>query len=223
MITGEYKMSLLEKIKQSQLMVAIRTDTPEQAYKSALACIEGGIKLVEITFSVPEATEVIKRLSSDRRAIVGAGTVLSIAEARRALKAGAEYLVSPGVDEKVVRFTKKEGAISIPGACTPTEIHRAHSAGGDIIKLFPFVEIGGFGFLKAVRGPFPFINYMLSGGMTLDNISKYLTARAAALLVGSAIIKRGLVETEDWLSMTELAKEFVSRTEELIKLNSQEN
>jgi 2-dehydro-3-deoxyphosphogluconate aldolase/(4S)-4-hydroxy-2-oxoglutarate aldolase len=201
-------------LKKHQLMVAVRTATPEDAYNAAIACIEGGIRFIEITFSVPEADGVIQRLSGDKRVTVGAGTILSVEDARKALKAGASYLVSPNFDEEVVRFTKKEGAVSVPGACTPTEIYRAHKAGGDIIKLFPFVEIGGLGFLKAVRGPLPFVNYMLCGGANLENIPSYLAADASGVLIGTAIIRPDLLSSKDWNAITDLAKSFTVRVDE---------
>ena len=207
-------MSIVETIEKFRLMVAVRTDTPEKAYRAALACLDGGIHLVEITFSVPQADDVIRHLSMDRRAVVGAGTVLSISDAKKALKAGAAYLVSPHYDEKIIKFTKKEGAVSIPGACTPTEIYAAHKAGGDIIKLFPFVEMGGMNFLKAVRGPMPFVNFMISGGLNLSNISEYLEARASCILVGSAILKKEFLMTEDWASVAEISKKFVLKINE---------
>jgi 2-dehydro-3-deoxyphosphogluconate aldolase/(4S)-4-hydroxy-2-oxoglutarate aldolase len=210
-------MTLIERIEKYQLMVAVRTDTPEKAYRAAAACVEGGIRFVEVTFSVPDADEVIKKLSRDKRVTVGAGTVLSVDEAKKALHAGAEYIVSPNFDEEVVALTKKQGAVSIPGACTPTEIYRAHTAGGDIIKLFPFVEIGGLGFLRVIRGPFPFIRYMLCGGVNLDNIGAYLSAKAAGILIGSAIIRKDLVNAGDWPAITGLARSFVLKTEEVIK------
>jgi 2-dehydro-3-deoxyphosphogluconate aldolase/(4S)-4-hydroxy-2-oxoglutarate aldolase len=209
-------MTLIESIERHQLMVAVRTDTPEKAYKAAAACVEGGIRFVEITFSVPDADDVIRRLSQDERVTVGAGTILSVDETKRALRAGAAYIVSPNFDDEVVAFTKKEGALSIPGACTPTGIYRAHKAGGDIIKLFPFVEIGGLGFLRVIRGPFPFIRYMLCGGVNLENIGGYLSARAAGILVGSAIIRKDLVDAEDWDSIAGLARVFVLKTEEML-------
>ena len=206
--------SLTENLKRHQLMVAVRTETPEDAYNAALACIEGGIRFVEITFSVPEADEVIKRLCKDKRAAVGAGTILSIDDVKKALKAGASYIVSPNFDEEVVKFTKKKGAVSIPGACTPTEIYLAWKAGGDIIKLFPFVEIGGLDFLKAVRGPLSFVDYMLCRGATLENVSKYLAADAAGVLIGSAIIRRDLVAAKDWKSIAGLARSFTGKVED---------
>jgi len=202
-------MTLIEKIEHYKLMVAVRTDTPERAYRAARACIEGGINLIEITFSVPGAEEVIRELSADTGVTVGA--VLSISDLKKALKAGAVYIVSPNFDEEIVKYTKKEGAVSIPGACTPTEIYKAYKAGGDIIKLFPFVEIGGLDFLKVIRGPMPFIKYMLSGGVTIDNISEYLSANSSCILVGSAIIKSKLLMAEDWVSITELSRRFVHK------------
>lgn len=205
---------MIEGLRKHQLMVAVRTETPEQAYMAAMACVEGGIKYIEITFSVPDAEEVIGKLSLDPRAEVGAGTVLNTSDVRKALRAGARYIVSPNFDEEVVALTKKEGAVSVPGACTPTEVYRAYKAGGDVIKLFPFVEIGGLDFLKVIRGPFPYIHYMLCGGVKLDNISGYLSARAAGILVGSAIIRRDLIEASDWLSITGIARKFVAKAEE---------
>jgi 2-dehydro-3-deoxyphosphogluconate aldolase/(4S)-4-hydroxy-2-oxoglutarate aldolase len=207
-------MTLIQEIEKHQLMVAVRTDSAEKAYNAADACARGGVRFVEITFSVPGAEEVIRKLSRDGKVTVGAGTVLSIEEAKKAMKAGAGYIVSPHLDEEVVKFTKKEGLVSIPGACTPREIYRAYRAGGDIIKLFPFVEIGGLDFLRVIRGPFPFIKYMLCGGVTLENISQYLGAGASGILIGSAIIKSHLVKAGDWDSIADLSKLFVRKADE---------
>ena len=204
-------MTLIEEIEHHKLIVAVRTDTPEKAYRAAIACIMGGIHMVEITFSVPGADEVIRTLRMETKALIGAGTVLSISDLTKALNAGASYIVSPHVDEEIVKYTKKEGAISIPGACTPTEIHRAYRAGGDIIKLFPFVEIGGLHFLKAIRGPMPFVKFMLSGGVTLDNIAEYLSVKASCILIGSSILKKEFLTAEDWDSITGLSRKFVQK------------
>src|SRR4030066_1300321 len=121
---------------------------------------------------------------------MGAGPILSISDLKKALKAGARYIVSPHLDEEIVKSTKKEGAVSIPGACTPTESYRAYRAGGDIIKLFPFVEMGGLDFLKAIRGPMPFVRFMLSGGVSLDNMREHLEARPSCILIGSSILRK---------------------------------
>jgi 2-dehydro-3-deoxyphosphogluconate aldolase/(4S)-4-hydroxy-2-oxoglutarate aldolase len=211
------KEDFIKNLKKRQLMVAVRTASPEDAYQAAAACVDGGVRFIEITFSVPGAGEVIQRLSKDERVSVGAGTVLSVDDARKALNAGASYLVSPNFDEDVVKFAKKEDLVSIPGAATPTEIYRAHKAGADIIKLFPFVELGGLDFLKAVRGPLPFVRYLLCGGANLDNVSNYLAADAAGILVGSAILRRDLVAAKDWKSITGLAESFVRKTENFLR------
>jgi 2-dehydro-3-deoxyphosphogluconate aldolase/(4S)-4-hydroxy-2-oxoglutarate aldolase len=202
-------MGTIESIEENQLVVVIRTDTAEEAYESARACMEGGVKLVEITFSVPDADDVIRKVGSTGGVTVGAGTVLDVSEAKKALAAGASYIVSPHLDEEVVRFTKEAGAVSIPGACTPTEILRAHRAGADIIKLFPFVEMGGLEFLKTIRGPLPFIKYMPSGGVTLENFPEYLAASVSGIIVGSAIIRRELVKAGDWQAIRDISSKFV--------------
>ncbi len=204
-------MTLIETIEKHKLMVAVRTDTPESAYKAAMACINGGIRLVEITFSVPDADEVIKKLRKETGALIGAGTVLGIGNLKKALKAGASYIVSPHLDEDIVKLTKKAGAVSVPGACTPTEIYRAHIAGGDIIKLFPFVEMGGPDFLKAIRGPMPFIRFMLSGGVNLDNLPEYLSAKSSCILIGSAILKKEFMQAGAYDSITGLASKFIRK------------
>ena len=202
-------MTLVETIERYKLMVAVRTDTPERAYEAARACLKGGIRLVEITFSVPGAEDVIRKLSKESIGLIGAGTVLTVSNLRKALKAGASYIVSPHFDEQIVKNTKKEGAVSIPGASTPTEIYNAYAAGGDIIKLFPFVEMGGLDFLRAVRGPMPFVKFMLSGGVNINNLAEYLSVNSSCILIGSSILKRELVMAEDWNSVTELANNFV--------------
>ena len=202
---------MIATIERYKLMVAVRTETPERAYHAAVACIEGGVHLVEITFSVPGAEEVIRELKQKTDACIGAGTILSISDLKKALKAGAGYIVSPHLDEEIVKSTQNEGAVSIPGACTPTEIYRAYRSGGDIIKLFPFVEMGGLNFLKAIRGPMPFVRFMLSGGLNLNNISEYLSAKASCILIGSSILKKEFIDEENWDAISNLAREFVGK------------
>lgn len=204
-------MTVVEQIEKHQLVVVIRTDTPEEAYEVARACIKGGVRLIEITFSVPGADDVIKNLSVIEDITLGAGTVLDMSDARRALTAGATFIVSPHVDEEIVKFTKSRGAVSIPGAATPTEILKAYNAGADIIKLFPFVEMGGLNFLRAIRGPMPFARFMPSGGVTLENFSDYLAANVSGIIVGSAIINREFVKAGNWNAIEELSRSFVKQ------------
>lgn len=204
-------MTIVEQIEKHQLLVVIRTDLPEEAYEAARACIKGGVKLIEITFSVPHADDVIKNLSVIEDITLGAGTILSMTDARNALTAGAKFIVSPHTDVAIIKYTKSRGAISIPGAATPTEILKAHNAGGDIIKLFPFVELGGLNFLRTIRGPLPFIKFMPSGGVTMENFSDYLAADVSGIIVGSAIIKREFVKAGNWDAIEELSRSFVEQ------------
>lgn len=202
-------MTTIEKIEKYQVVVVVRTDTPEEAYETASACIAGGIKLIEITFSVPDAQVVISKIATEHPLVtLGAGTVLSVKQASAALEAGALFVVSPHLDPEVVRFVKSHGAVSVPAAATPTEIMAAHHAGADIVKLFPFVEMGGLGFLKTIRGPLPFVKYMPSGGVTLQSLGQYLEARPSGIIVGSAIVKKDLVKACDWQAITGLAQGF---------------
>ena len=130
------------------------------------------------------------------------------------------HLSRPVVEHQVpdiIKFVKKEGLVSIPGASTPTEIVRAHRAGGDIIKLFPFVEMGGLSFLKTIRGPLSFIRYMPSGGVTLRNVGDYLKARVTGIIVGSAIMKPEMLKAGDWGGIEGLAREFVRKVEGLTR------
>jgi 2-dehydro-3-deoxyphosphogluconate aldolase/(4S)-4-hydroxy-2-oxoglutarate aldolase len=99
--------------------------------------------------------------------------------------------------------------VSVPGAATPTEIIQAHEAGGDIIKIFPFVELGGLKFLRTIRGPLPFIKFMPSGGVNIDNFAEYMAANVSGIIVGSAIIKRELVKAGNWAAIEELSRSFV--------------
>jgi 2-dehydro-3-deoxyphosphogluconate aldolase/(4S)-4-hydroxy-2-oxoglutarate aldolase len=205
----------IEEILRRRFVVVIRTETPEQAYDSAQACVRGGVRLVEITCSVPAAHEVIHQLSRGGGVTVGAGTVLTIPDAVSVLEAGAAFVVSPHFDREIVKFAKAEGSVSIPGASTPTEILKAHQSGADFIKLFPFVEMGGLKFLKAMRGPLPFIRYMPSGGVTDENVADYLAAGASGVITGSAIIRPELVRAGDWQGIAELARRFVRKIESL--------
>ena len=119
--------------------------------------------------------------------------------------------------QEIVKFAKKEGLVSVPGASTPTEIYRAYRAGGDIIKLFPFVEMGGLDFLRVIRGPLPFIRYMLCGGVNLKNIGEYLKAKPACILVGSAIVKEEHIASGNWGAIRKTAGNFVKTVENFTK------
>lgn len=182
--------ALIENIEPNQLMVPVSTDTADEAYQAAFACAADRIKCVEVTFSVPGVDTFTSEVSSDSKLTVGTVTVLNLEDARNAIIAGASCMVSPNCAEEIIEFTKKKSLLSILGVCTPTEIFLAYKAGGDINKIFPFIQMGGLKCLEDIRGPLPFIKYMLASGVNLDNIREYLSARVSCILVGSSVIKR---------------------------------
>lgn len=182
-------MEAVGRILDSGLVAVVRAESAHQAIGIAEACIAGGVIAVEITFTVPEALEVIDKLASRYPApqlLVGAGTVLDAATARRAIEAGALYVVSPHFDADVVRACREKGVAAIPGAMTMREIIEAMNAGADVVKLFP-AEVLGPPFVRAVRGPLPQARLMPSGGVTLENAADWIKSGAVAVSAGSVL------------------------------------
>jgi 2-dehydro-3-deoxyphosphogluconate aldolase/(4S)-4-hydroxy-2-oxoglutarate aldolase len=194
--TRVQKSIVLERIRACGWVAIVRCDTTEEALRIAEGCARGGAAAVEITFSVPDAPQVIQALT-DRFAttelLVGAGTVLTADMARTALQAGAQYIIAPHFDAATVQFCVGERVAVMPGAMTPTEIVTAHRAGADVIKIFPGESLGPT-FVRAVRAPLPHIALMPTGGVSIDNIGTWLEAGVFALGIGtyvSAPAKRG--------------------------------
>lgn len=203
-------MTTLEQIYEHRVVAILRGAAPTAVARIVEALATGGIRLVEITLNTPDALSAIaqaRRQWGDRLAI-GAGTVMGAEAAREAIGAGAAFIISPIVDEPTIEQTKALGAVSIPGAFTPTEIWRAHRAGGDIIKVFP----GNLGpdFLHNIRGPFPDIPLMPTGGVQADNVAAFRRAGAVAFGVGSALVDTRQPLTDDYLQqIIDNARAFV--------------
>ncbi|KNY28031.1 bifunctional 2-keto-4-hydroxyglutarate aldolase/2-keto-3-deoxy-6-phosphogluconate aldolase [Pseudobacteroides cellulosolvens] len=203
------KQEILSKIKEGGLVAVVRADNAEMAFKIADACIEGGVASIEITYTVPGATEIIKELSrrySSGEIIIGAGTVMDSETARTAILAGAQYIVSPYLSKEVVKICNRYQIASMPGAMTVREAVECLEAGADIIKVFPG-EVLGPTFIKAVKGPMPYAVMMPTGGVTLENVGEWIKAGAVAVGAGGSLTagaKKG-----DYNSITELAKKFI--------------
>jgi Entner-Doudoroff aldolase len=144
------------------------------------AAIAGGFRIVEVTMTTPDCLEHISALAERHGLVVGAGTVLSVTDAKEAMAAGARFLVSPVTDPQVITFCRQHDLVSVPGTFTPTEMMTAHRAGADIVKLFP-APANGPAFLRAVRGPLPFLRVFPTGGVTEDNVGEWLDAGAFGL------------------------------------------
>lgn len=181
-------MTVLSQILASKIVSIIRGAEPAVVLDIANALHEGGVRCLEITLNSPDALQVIENiaLKMEGRMIVGAGTVLNAEEAANAIRVGAKFIISPITDIETIRKTKELGAVSIPGAFTPTEIFTSHAGGGDIIKVFP--GSSGPGFIKEILAPLPHIPLMPTGGITLANIHEFKNAGAVAFGIGKALV-----------------------------------
>ena len=205
------KAEVRARIEQLAIIPAVRVATPDDALFAAEAVSKGGLPIVELTMTVPQATALIADLVKKHpRMIVGAGTVLDLETARACLAAGAKFITSPGLDLEIVAFTTQAGAIAMPGVMTPSEIIAAHKAGADMIKLFPCAQLGGVDYLHALKGPFPDIAFVAAGGVNQQTAGKYLAAGAAAVGIGSDLVppRAIAVREADWIQ--ELARRYVN-------------
>ena len=204
------RAEICARVEAAGLVPVVRAPSPELAIRAVDALLAGGISVFEITMTVPDALRVIRTLR-DRfagRALVGAGTVLSAEDARACLDAGAEFVVSPGLDVETIRAVHDANVPMMPGALTPTEVISAWKARADLVKIFPCSALGGAKYLKALKGPLPQIKMMPTGGVSAATAADYLAAGAAALGVGSELVDiAALKEGRDSL-LTERAREL---------------
>jgi len=194
----------------------IRGADPNDVLKIAEALHEGGIKILEVAFNSPNALSVIKELSlkMENKLLIGMGTVLDTATAKQAIEAGAKFIISPSYNDGIIQTTKQLGAVSIPGAYTPTEIVNAFNAGGDIIKVFP--ASSNVNYIKEIRAPLPHIPLMPTGGVTLGNIKEFQKAGAAAFGIGSSLVNTKEKVTSEYLNKLVItAREFISLVKNL--------
>ena len=204
------RTNLVAQLHTSRLVAVVRSKSAEDALALAHAAAEGGIKFVEITFSVPGAIDVIKELSRRRDFHVGAGTVLAPQQAERAIGAGAEFVVSPSLELNLIGLCHTANIACFPGAATPTEIIAAQRAHADLIKIFPADLAGGPHFIRQMQGPFPEARFMVSGGVSLKNVADYVKAGVTGICLGSAYL--------DGLLASKGKKTFVKEIQQFVKL-----
>ncbi|MCK2006001.1 bifunctional 4-hydroxy-2-oxoglutarate aldolase/2-dehydro-3-deoxy-phosphogluconate aldolase [[Brevibacterium] frigoritolerans] len=204
-------MNTLTHIFENKIISIVRGAKPEDTLKIAKALRDGGVRLIEITLNSPNALESIELISQElgEEMVVGAGTVLDPETARAALLAGSKFILSPTVHLETIKMTKRYGAVSIPGAFTPTEILTAYENGGDIIKVFP-ASVGP-NYFKDIRGPLSHIPLLPTGGVTLDNITEFQKAGVVGFGIGSSLVNAKQEVNEKYLTaLTQKAKSFVS-------------
>lgn len=204
-------MNTMSSILDNKIIAIIRGANSKDVLNMAKALHEGGVNILEITMNSPNALPAIEEITVELgdRVVVGAGTVLDSETARAAILAGAKFILSPTVDIETIQMAKRYGAVSIPGAFTPTEILSAYEDGGDIIKVFPATL--GPSFIKDIRGPLPQIPLLPTGGIDLNNIQEFMKAGAIGCGIGSALVNTQLEITDEYfVQLTEKARQFAS-------------
>jgi 2-dehydro-3-deoxyphosphogluconate aldolase / (4S)-4-hydroxy-2-oxoglutarate aldolase len=206
-MTKQEVRALIEKVG---IVPVIRASSAEEA-RFVVDCVcKGGVPIVEITMTVPGAIEVIRELvKAMPKLLVGAGTVLDEESARRCANAGAQFLVTPGFDAPTVAAAEQIDLLIIAGALTPSEIMAAAKSGADFVKLFPCGSLGGPKYVQALRGPFPQVPLVPTGGVNLDNAADYIRAGAVALGVGGEMIAKEALQARDGEAISKLASLFV--------------
>lgn len=211
-----YKWDKLKFIEQNGVVAVVRKIDPTVVMEVTEAIVEGGIKVLEITVDSEDSFNTIHRLKEKYKTsvLVGAGTVLDKETAKHAIEAKADFIFSPILDIDTIQLTNRYGRISIPGVYTPTEIVQAYAAGADILKVFPATKLGP-GYFKDMRGPLPHIPLMPTGGVSLENMTEFLNNGAVAVGIGSALFDKKLIDNRDFKQMTEIARQYVEKFNEV--------
>ena len=211
------KIETINLIDKEQIIVIVRGIKKEYLVPLAEAMYQGGIKLLEVTYSAngsvsdEETAENIKILAEhfEGKMAIGAGTVLTEKQVELTKNAGGKFIISPDCYDKVIKKSIELDLVSIPGALTPTEIQSAHRLGADYVKLFPITNLG-VSYFKAVKAPLSHVKFLAVGGIDENNMAEYLKAGISGFGIGSNIVNKKLIENGEFDKITELAKKYVS-------------
>lgn len=200
-----------QRIGHIGIIPVVRAHSIHIARLAVEAICAGGIPIAEITMTVPDAPEVIRQVVREygKDILTGAGTVTTAEQARACLDAGAQFLVSPGFSASVLRVAASRGVLAIPGVLTPSEVMAAQEAGINLVKVFPCGSAGGPRHLKALHGPFPELQIIPTGGVTLANVGEYIASGAFALGVGSELVNEAALNQDKGATVTDTARRFV--------------
>ena len=205
------KTDVIQHIHDTGLIPVVRAESAEQAMRAVEAIKAGGVSVLEITMTVPGAVSIIEQLTKSYgdEALIGAGTVLDPETAQACVDAGAQFIVSPSLNEETISFCRDKEVAVFPGALTPTEVVRAWNAGADAVKVFPAGAVGGASYLKALKAPLPHIELIPTGGVSLKTAADFIKAGAMALGVGADLVDpKALREGHEEL-ITERARQFL--------------
>ena len=205
------KTDVLQRIRDTGLIPVVRAESADQAMRAVEAIKAGGVDVLEVTMTVPGAINVIEQLAKayGGDALIGAGTVLDPATARACIKAGAQFIVSPALNEDTIAFCRDNDIAVFPGALTPTEVLRAWNAGADAVKVFPAGAVGGASYLKALKAPLPRIELVPTGGVSLKTAADFIKAGAMALGVGADLVDMKALREGNAELITERARQFL--------------
>lgn len=205
------KDEVRRRILECGVVPVVRASSAASALLAVEAVCRGGISVVEITMTVAGALDVIRQVVKDRgtETLVGAGTVLNAKMARQCLDAGAEFLVSPGLNLETVALARREDKLIMAGTLTPTELMAAWEAGADFVKIFPCGNVGGPKYIRALKGPFPDVPMVPTGGVNLDTAEDFIRAGAAALGVGGELVQADALRSGKTEKITEAAQRFL--------------
>ena len=207
-------LETLQIIRNTGVIAIMRAKSSEQLLNAADAIRNGGVCAIEVTMTTPGALHVIEQATSKygKEVVFGAGSVLDAESARSAILSGAQFIVAPTLKLETIAICRRYSIPVFPGAYTPTEILTAWEAGADMVKLFP-ASVGGPGLIKALKAPLPQVELVPVGGISLDNAADFIRAGSTALGVGSDLVDQKLLETQDWLTLTERARGFIKAVE----------
>lgn len=202
----------LQWIKRTKLVPVLRAETADEALALTRLMYAGGISVMEVTTTVPDAANVLRTLRKEfgDSMLLGAGTVTTVSACEELLAAGAAFVVSPSLHPEVIATTMAAGRLMISGALTPTEIITAHRAGSEVVKVFPCSAMGGADYLKAIRAPFPQIPLIPTGGVTLATAQQFLDVGAIALGVGGDLVDTKTLRAGNGDRITEIARRYVA-------------
>lgn len=200
-----------QTIERVGLIPVLRAKNIAQGRAAVEAMVAGGVTVVEVTMTVPGAVDLLKELKKEYGAklLLGSGTVTTGDQAQATIDAGAEFVVSPSLHPDVIAVTRKNGKVSCPGALTPTEAITAWNAGADYVKIFPCSAVGGASYLKALLAPFPHLQLIPTGGVTLQTAESFIKAGARALGVGSDLVNLAAIDAGKPETITETAQAYL--------------
>ena len=205
------KREQMQRIEECKIVSIIRANSSDELIKVAAAIKDGGVDVIEVTMTTPDALQVINDVANryGDELLVGVGSVLDAETARAAMLAGAEFVVSPTTKPEVIEICNRYGKVVMPGAFTPTEILTAWESGADYVKVFPSSGVGP-GYIKDIKAPLPQIPLVPTGGVNIENAGEFIAAGAAALGVGSALVNNRIIEAGHFNLLTENAKQLVA-------------